>query len=57
MNSVGTATTPTRAIRIGTDAIVWTQFTGVSTITVNARSQSLETLSPFQPLLHLLLEH
>lgn len=36
MNSVGTATTPTRAIRIGTDAIVWTQFTGVSTITVNA---------------------
>ncbi len=36
MNSVGTATTPTRAIRIGTDAIAWTQFTGVATITVSA---------------------
>jgi hypothetical protein len=33
MNSVGTATTPERAIRIGTDAINWTQFTGVANIT------------------------
>lgn len=46
MNSVGTATTPTRAIRIGTDAIVWTQFTGVSTITTTAPlSKSGNTLS------------
>lgn len=33
MNSVGTATTPDRAIRIGTNSIVWTQFTGVANIT------------------------
>ena len=46
MNSVGTATTPTRAIRIGTDAIVWTQFTGVSTITTSAPlAKSGNTLS------------
>jgi len=33
MNSVGTSTTPDRAIKIGTDNIVWTQFTGVANIT------------------------
>lgn len=46
MNSVGTATTPTRGIRIGTDAIVWTQFTGVSTITAGtALSKTGNTLN------------
>ena len=33
MNSTGTATTPSGAIKFGTDALVWTQFTGVANIT------------------------
>jgi hypothetical protein len=46
MNSVGTSTTPDRAIKIGTDAIVWTQFTGVASITTTAPLQkSGNTLS------------
>jgi hypothetical protein len=46
MNSVGTSTTPDRAIKIGTDAIVWTQFTGVANITTTAPLQkSGNTLS------------
>ena len=46
MNEAGSATTPIKGIRIGTDSIVWTQFTGVGRITVSAPiTKSGNTLS------------
>jgi hypothetical protein len=33
MNSVGTSTTPAKGIKIGTDNIAWTQFTGLGVVT------------------------
>lgn len=46
MNTIGTATTPIGAIRLGTDSLNWTQFTGVSTITAGtALSKTGNTLN------------
>lgn len=46
MNAVGTSTTPVKGIKIGTDNIAWTQFTGASLVTAgNGLNKTGDTLS------------
>ncbi|CAB4174904.1 hypothetical protein UFOVP1131_76 [uncultured Caudovirales phage] len=46
MNSIGTSNQPQDAIKLGTDSLVWTQFTGVANITAGvALTKSGNTLN------------